>query len=127
MQVLVYGRTLRAAGLDVEHELQTLIPDREMEVCSRPGALRSSLRRAGGHFSLAVLICPTKNELLEICSMAHLFLDLRIVLFVPDLEEETVAIGHRLFPRYLASMDAEPEEVVGVLRNLLKKHVRLQA
>jgi hypothetical protein len=127
MQVLVYGRTFQVGGADIRQELQAVVCEQQMEVCGELSALCSCLRRTGNPYALAVLICATRDDLLQVSSIAHLLLDLRIVLIVPDLDEATVAIGHRLFPRYLASMDAGLEEVMGVLRKLLNGSARMGA
>lgn len=123
MRVLVYGPILQVGASSIRQELAAVIPERQMDVCSELGTLCSYLRKADNHYTIALIVCGTRDDLLRISSIAHLLQDLRIVLLIPDLDEASLSMGHRLFPRYLTSLDAGLEEVTKVVKNLLNGHM----
>ena len=69
--------------------------------------------------SIAVLHARSKRELVDIVSLGHLFDDVRVILILPDWEDETIALGHRLRPRFLTFGDDDFTEVLAVLGKML--------
>jgi hypothetical protein len=49
-----------------------------------------------------------------------LFGNIKIVLILPDRNNETIVIGHKLRPRFLSYTDSDFIDVAVVLENMLK-------
>lgn len=69
--------------------------------------------------AIAVLIAHYRHELFKICSIRYLLRDLRLILILPDEQDETISIGHLLRPRFLTYIDSNLEAVVDVLTKML--------
>ncbi|MBF0510583.1 MAG: hypothetical protein HQK57_16890 [Deltaproteobacteria bacterium] len=48
-----------------------------------------------------------------------LLLDVKMILILPDKEENTVAVGHALYPRYMTYADGDLQDVVEVIKKCL--------
>lgn len=69
--------------------------------------------------SIAVLVAFTRKELSDLLSIRSLLADIPTILVVPDRKEETIAMGHTFYPRFLSFADRGFEDVIAVLRKIL--------
>ena len=69
--------------------------------------------------NIAVLEANSMDELKDLVSLHDLFLDIRIILILPDRERETISNAHKLRPRFLAYADSDFESVKVVLKKML--------
>ncbi len=115
MRLVVFG----CGDEDSIAQLESVVPGIQLEVCNSLASLCSCLRKFEKSRQVAVLICGTREILLQISALEDLLANLRIVLVVPDLEETTLVIAHRLFPRYLTTPDNWLYEVKAILPHLL--------
>jgi hypothetical protein len=68
-----------------------------------------------------VLLCGSQEEILEVPSMIDLFSGVRLVLLLPDKDQENLAEAHRLHLRYIGYADGDLEDVSAVLGNMTRK------
>lgn len=122
MCVLFFARESGGAAGRFYEILKTLVSDKaKLEVFRTPKDLSGRLRRPSGFKEgIAVLFVKSREELLELQSLGELLCDLRIILLLPDDEEETIAAGHLLRPRFLSYADGDFREVAAVLYKMLK-------
>ncbi len=80
---------------------------------SASGAPSSNLK-------VAVLFCMTKADLQDVFSLCDLILDLKIILILPDDDEETMAKAHHLRPRYLSWLDDNFLDIGAVLKKMIR-------
>jgi hypothetical protein len=74
------------------------------------------------HASTLVILCPAdRRELQELTGLSALFDDLDLILIVPDDEDETIALAHRLRPRFLCYIDDCADKVGEVAWNILRR------
>lgn len=121
MRVFIYGPTALDTRQDALCALERVTGNGQTEILRDFEALYTKLRHPGNRRAVAILLCATKAELMEVSSIYHLLSGLRVILLLPDGEEETIAIGHRVFPRFLGSLEADLEGVMEVLARLLRK------
>ncbi|MEW6672768.1 MAG: hypothetical protein AB1427_13770 [Thermodesulfobacteriota bacterium] len=69
----------------------------------------------------AILLASNTTELKRIITLGKLLTDTRVLLVLPDRRKETVAAGHRLRPRYISYADDGFEDVVAVVKQILKR------
>ncbi len=81
-------------------------------------ALAFRLRQPADESIIAVLFAATRNELWQLLSMEDLLDSAAIILILPDGQEETIRIGHRLRPRFMSCMDGDFEETAAVLEKI---------
>jgi hypothetical protein len=94
------------------------------EIFRSIGALSSRLRRPIDDFAIAFLLAGRKKELLDIVSICHLLSDIPVILILPDRQDETIAAGYKLYPRFLTYMDSNLTEVGVVLEKMILNTMR---
>ncbi|MEW5724981.1 MAG: hypothetical protein AB1896_17855 [Thermodesulfobacteriota bacterium] len=85
-------------------------------------ALARRLRRPGADEVAVVLLAGTREALEALLSMEEFLRDRKIILVLPDHDKETVALGHRLGPRFLTYLDSDLSDVGAVLTRMIKHH-----
>lgn len=115
MKILFYS----SIGLGIEETLRTLIPEEGIEVFRSLEDLSGRLRRLCGNDTIVLLRAGDRQELSRIVSLCDLFQRLRVILLVPDREDETISLAHRLRPRFLGSGENDFSDTMGVLRKMI--------
>jgi hypothetical protein len=89
-----------------------------LEVFRNFRSLVERVRRPKESFSAAVIFNPTNEDLRKLVSIRDFLDETRVLLILPDQEEETIALAHRIFPTYIAYLDGDISGVVSVLKRL---------
>ena len=82
--------------------------------------LSQRLTRPIDGLAIMVLIAGDRKDLLSILAMQKLFGVIKIIIILPDREDESVQIGYKLQPRFLTYVNGDISEVHAVLRKLLE-------
>jgi hypothetical protein len=120
-EVLLYARETDAAGERLQHLIETRIPGKKIGLCRSMKALSHRLNGSGVNNTIVILIASGEEDFEKILDSCDLLADIRIIIILPDAREETIAKGHRLYPRFLSYRDGDFEDVVTVLENMLSK------
>ncbi len=99
--------------------VEALVPEEKVEVYRTIRSLSERLSLPRSSPAIAVLHARSKRELSDIVSLGHLFNDVRVILILPDREDETIALGHRVRPRFLTFGDSDFTEVLEVLHKMV--------
>jgi len=67
-----------------------------------------------------VLIAGDRKDLLNILAIQKLFGLSRIIIILPDREDESVKMGYKLQPRFLTYVNGDISEVQAILGKLLE-------
>ena len=122
MKVLVYAAEAeRSAHLFqcMIEVIETQAMEGGVETYWTMSSFARMLRQPKSDVAVAVLLAATKEELSEILSIKDLMLNLRIILILGDAEEDTIAKGHKLRPRFLTYSDSDSADVAAVLSKML--------
>ena len=120
MGLLVYVNAMNVAGKRLSGVIKAVARGREIEVHRDMESLIRRLRQPRSDLSIAVLFAFTREDLEDILSIRDLLRDLRIIILLPDSEEDTVRKGHTLRPRFLTYANGDLEDVGVVLRRMLE-------
>ena len=82
--------------------------------------LSERLTRPVDGLAVMVLIAGDRKDLLNIIAVKKLFDLIRIIIILPDREDESVRIGYKLQPRFLTYVNGDVTEVHAVLGKLLE-------
>jgi len=82
--------------------------------------LSQRLTRPIDGLAIMVLIAGDRKDLLSILAIQKLFVFIKIIIILPDREDESVKIGYKLQPRFLTYVNGDISEVHAVLRKLLE-------
>lgn len=82
-------------------------------------ALAALLREPEYRPQVGLFALESREELLGLIAMRKLLGDLPLVLIIPDQLAETIALAHRLRPRFVAARGQDLAEVALVLEKML--------
>lgn len=119
MSVLMYGEWTSGAGKRLHRMVRTFVPKSKIESFGTLDSFSHKLREPKNDHDIAVILANNKEELRELVHMDDFLGDLRIILILPDRDNNTIAQGHTLRPRFLTYMDSDFLDVAAVLSNML--------
>ena len=121
MKLIYYGSTDNGDGKRLQKVIESVVPVDKTEVYRNIVDLGNRLRIPTSDVSIFVLFTKSKAELFGLILMKDMLLNLRILLVLPDGDNETIAMGHTLFPRFLTYADSDFKDVEAVLKKLIEK------
>lgn len=105
MKLLLYTTASQGVAEQAKMVLEPSVPDGDVEVYRTINELSRRLRQPKDDLTIVVLLLASREDVLDLLAIRHLFRNVRIILVVPDLEDATIALAHRLRPRYLSYID----------------------
>jgi len=120
MNILFYADTVAADGDRLLQKIESQVSADVIQAYRSLDGFKQGLRKRPQKPEAVVLMAADAAELKRIAAMRKLLADLRILLVLPDRCKETVAAGHRLWPRYIGYADSDFEDVAAVVRQILK-------
>ena len=120
MNLIFYEKVSDGIAEQLKGMMKTSIAEDKMEVYHTITILSKRLSKPIDGRVIMVLIAANRNDLLDIFSIRELFGMIRIIIILPNREDESVRMAHQLQPRFLTYMDGELSEVYSVLRKMLK-------
>jgi hypothetical protein len=120
MNLLFYATVAGGVGTKLQGVIEDLVPKEKIEVYRTAEDLSSRLREPTYDLSVAVLLAATKEDLSYLISNKELIWNLRVILVLPDRQDDTVTKGHLLRPRFLTYADGNFSDVSTVLSNMLQ-------
>jgi hypothetical protein len=121
MKVLYYGTTNNGAGKRLLKAIESVVPIKDTEVYRNIEELGRRLRFPTRDVSISVFFAKSKADLFDLILIKKLLLDLRILIVLPDADNETITMGHALFPRFLTYADSDFKDVEAVLEKIIQK------
>ena len=120
MKIFLYSKMVDQPADILEKLIKTHLPDVEMAICRTIDDLSQSLRNPTADSGVAILLISNQEDLKNILSIGHLFQNIRIILLLSDKTAETVALAHRLRPRFLTDINTDLAEITAVLKKMFK-------
>ena len=102
-------------------EIESVAKTPDIEIFRTTEDLTSRLRQFRHNLEVAVLMASSLKDLQYLVSIQNLFGDIRIILILPDRDQETVSLGHKLYPRFLSYIDGNFADVAAVLTKMLRR------
>jgi hypothetical protein len=120
MQVIFYAPNKYQSADRLRVLLEGRFETGEVETDRSLGALIQRLRKSGIEADIVILMPESRIELHEFYTALGESRDLRLVLVLPDREDETIAMAHKLRPRFIAYADGDYSDLTQVLHKMLK-------
>ncbi len=89
-----------------------------LEIYCRIDCLSDRLKQLGHGLTTAVLLVTSKEELMRIYALKDLLDGIGKILILPDGEQDTISLAHKLYPRFLSYTDRDFNDVVAVLQRM---------
>ena len=119
MKILFYSSKRQAPGVSIRASLRTFVPDERIEIYRSIEDLANGLLQLLDRDAIVILQAGDRQELLRILSFRDLLQGVRVILLVPDREEETISLAHRLRPRFLGNSENDFSNTMSVVRKML--------
>lgn len=119
MRILLYTKEGDETSAKRMKILESNFKDRRVETPSTVDDLIRRLREPSEETKILILLINNREDLKYLLSIPHLFLNVPLVIQVPDDSPETMQMAHRLRPRYLNSPQDDLGALVEVLRRIL--------
>jgi len=123
INVAYFATGLAKDAVRLQGIISAIVPGDEREIFCTIEDLSSRLRQPGERPTIAVLLAASSKDLADILSIHDLLRDIRIILILPDREEDTVAWGHSLQPRFLSYIDNDFTDVAAVLDKMMRRGI----
>ena len=124
MKLIYYGSTDNGDGKRLQQVIKSVVPVENTEIYRSIEELGKRLRLPTSDVSIFVLFTKSKTELFDLILIKKWLLDLRILLVLPDGDNETITMGHTLYPRFLTYADGDFKDVEAVLKKLTEKEYK---
>lgn len=118
MQLLFYSSGVDENAKRLEAAVRKVIPERSIQHFSKMGDFRDRLRTIVEPDSVAVLSAPDRGELQEMQLFRKLLTEIYVILVLPDRGKGTIALAHRLLPRFLSQKDSDFADLKLVLNRM---------
>jgi hypothetical protein len=119
VKILFYSSKKEDPGMGIGARLRTLVPEESIEVYRSIEDLAHGLHRLYDHDTIVLLQARDREELLRILSLRDQLQGARVILLIPDREEETISLAHRLRPRFLSNSEGDFLSTMSVLRKMV--------
>jgi hypothetical protein len=97
-----------------------MVPDSHIEYCHTFDELSHWLRRPIYECFVAVLIAADREELSGFLKLKDLLSYVKLILIVPDQDDETLTNAHKLRPRFLSFSMNDFSEAASVLAKMIE-------
>ena len=120
MKPIYYADGRAEAGDRLLHKIEDQVSADFVEAYRNLDDFKQGLLQQRRDTNIGILMAAHPAELQRLITLGKLLMDMRIILILPDRHKETVAAGHRLRPRYIGYADTDLEDVVAVVKQMLK-------
>jgi len=120
MKCIFYEKKSGVIAQKLKDMLTTVAVENKIEVYHTIKTLIQRLSRPVDGLVIMVLIATDRKDLLNILAVHKLFGLIRIIIILPDREDESVRIGYKLQPRFLTFVNGDLAEVHAVVANMLE-------
>ncbi len=119
MDLVFYSPINGGAEERLQRVIGSVLPAWGGPVCRTLDDLSERLLRPKDDLTITCLLPAKKEDIEELLPMSNLFRNTRIILIVPDWDNETLAAAHHLRPRLLTHSDSDFAEVFTVLTKMM--------
>jgi hypothetical protein len=120
IRLLLYTPVSEGVGEQLRRMIEKLVPKNNVEIYRSVESLSLRLRQPADDLPIAaVLLAARRGDLTELLSIRDLLRDIRIILVLPDRDEDTIAKGHTFRPRFVSYTDGNFMDVCFVLEKMI--------
>jgi hypothetical protein len=120
MGLIIYIPKEDESGRRLQEIVAGLVWQDTIEIYYTLTRLFFRLRHADGNEDVALLLASSRKDLEALVGARNLLSGLRIVLVLPDSEQNTIALGHLLRPRFVSTRDQGFSDLSLVLEKMSK-------
>lgn len=115
--MVLFYRKQSEKGKRVKRLVEKALSAGCVEVCHTIEEMSGRLRHPD-HPSMIILLAENREAVNRLCALRELMNDAGIVLLLPDSGKDTVAMGLKLFPRYIGYLNEDLSNLSPVLKKM---------
>ena len=119
--IIIYSKAKNGLGASLQGAVEKVLPKARVETFHTVYRLSERLHRPALNSPIVVLLAMNREDLENIVAIQDLLLDSRVVLILPDKEDDTLALGHVLRPRFVSYQDSSFKDVGAVLNKMINR------
>lgn len=120
MQVVLYENGVHDAGKKLWNIIGSQVDKAHTERFTTLDSFSQELRQPMNGISIAILLAPTKHELLELISLQELMDNIQVILVLADRNADTLSLGRHIRNSFISDVDSDLSDVGSVLKQILK-------
>jgi hypothetical protein len=105
---------------DIRQRVEGLIPEKRVKVYKTLEGLLERLHRPIDPETILIIVASSREKLSEVSPLRRILGDFRTIVVVPDQEPATVALAHKLRPRFLTYANSGLGDLVAVLQKMIE-------
>ena len=121
MKLLLYFKETNSTTKHLQRVVEKLVPPKGVTSYHSFKTLSERLHQPKNGLNILVLVAGDVLDLSNFITLKNTLSEFRIILVLPDHDEKTLAMGHKIFPRFVSFTDSNFSDVTLVIKNLLKK------
>jgi hypothetical protein len=118
MRVFLYSSEPVGKGKEIQGVMGRIFRTDQLDVLRSIDNLSQMLQKPWEEKPIVVILVCNKDELLDFVSIREQLYLVRLILVLPDAEEGTVSLAHRLRPNYLTYVHRDSKELKAVLQKM---------
>lgn len=120
MEILFYFSATNDTGDELKSIMEKLTPPVAFRVFRNWEIFSKVLMRPKEKETVVVVLISQREELLDAVSIRDLIHEYRLILILPDKEEQTVSLGHSLRPNFMTYKNGNLHQLEVVLKKMLR-------
>ena len=123
MNIILYtnGREMKD-GERLLNKICSEFPSKQIEIIDNIDDFKKRIYSFPRNIDVAVILAASNSQLSDIIQYSDALDEIEIILILPDQDKDTVSMGLRLYPRFVAYMDSDFDDVKAVLGKLSSRH-----
>ena len=119
MKLIFFAPLLDEGDRQINSLIDKFTAVRDLEIYRNFDSLSDRLRQPQTNNTVAVVFAISRETLLDVISIRELLANIRIILVLPDRDNDTVAKGHMLRPRFVTYADMDLGEISAVIDKMI--------
>ncbi|MBC8440420.1 MAG: hypothetical protein H8D87_12140 [Deltaproteobacteria bacterium] len=119
-KLFLYARKIDDISKQLEKAIKLFVPETNIEIRLSIDSLSDSLSHSANHNTIAILLAAGKKDLDDLLTIYDLLVTIHCILILPDDDMETIAKGHKLYPRFISYTNSDFKDTGAVLEKILK-------
>lgn len=115
MRLLCYAKETDDVVAKLLGTVLSQVSVQNLELYQSLAGLKQRLLDPNFEMGFTVLVATTRKELDRFLAIRDMLSDFRIILVLPDHENDTLSKGHRLSPHFISYIDGDFSDLVTVL------------
>jgi len=121
MIILFYFSSEDGTGEMLQRIMTRFTAAAEVKVFRNWGIFVKNLMKPRVNTAIAVILLSQREELLDAVSVRDLIHEYKLILILPDKEEETISLAHSLRPNFMTYKMGNLHELEIVLKKMLRR------